>query len=66
MRGTIDMEQDEVTMKRMQNEEELTQVASLIQPLPDNVIPSEEFMRRTRMRLLKLKGKSESSRQQAA
>jgi hypothetical protein len=41
------MEQDEVTMKR--NEDQ-----------------AEEFMRRTRMRLLKLEGKSQTSGQQAA
>ena len=60
------MEQDEVTMKRNEDQAELTEVASMIRPLPDNVIPSEEFMRRTRMRLLKLEGKSQTSGQQAA
>ena len=60
------MEQDELTMKRIENQEELTQVASMIRPLPDNVIPSDEFLRRTRMRLLKLEGKAQASGRQAA
>lgn len=59
------MEQDDVTKKREENQE-LTEVASMIRPLPDNVIPSDEFLRRTRMRLLNLEGKSKSSGQQAA
>ncbi len=62
----FDTEQDEVTMKRNENQAELTQVASLIRPLPDNVIPSDEFLRRTRMRLLKLEGKVRPSTRQAA
>jgi hypothetical protein len=46
--------------------EGLSQVASLIHPLPENVVPSDEFLRRTRMRLLKLNAKPASSGQQAA
>ena len=60
------MEQDEVTMKREQVKAELTEVASMIRPLPDNVVPSEEFLRRTRMRLLRLEGKRQTPGQQAA
>ncbi len=60
------MERDEVTAKREEKETELTEVASLIRPLPDNVIPSDEFLRRTRMRLLKLESKPQSSGQAAA
>jgi hypothetical protein len=43
----------------------LTEVASLIRPLPDNVTPSEEFMRRMRIRLLKLEAKPSVGRQAA-
>lgn len=60
------MERDEVTAKREEKERELTEVASLIRPLPENVIPSDEFLRRTRMRLLKLESKPQSSGQAAA
>ena len=60
------MEQDEVTMKREERQDDLTQVASMIRPLPDNVIPSEEFLRRTRLRLLRLDGKTRSTGRQAA
>lgn len=60
------MDRDEVTAKRKEMEKDLTEVASLIRPLPDNVIPSDEFMRRTRMRLLKLESKPQSSGQAAA
>jgi hypothetical protein len=60
-------QQDEFTMKRNDVEAALTQVASLIRPLPANVVPSEEFMRRTRLRLLKLDGTDRrTSSQQAA
>jgi hypothetical protein len=60
------MDQDEVTMKREETQAELTEVASMIRPLPENVIPSDEFLRRTRMRLLNLEGKRKSSGRQAA
>lgn len=60
------MEQDEVRMKREERQDDLTQVASMIRPLPDNVIPSEEFLRRTRLRLLRLDGKTRSTGRQAA
>lgn len=60
------MDRDEVTARRKEQEKDLTEVASLIRPLPDNVIPSDEFMRRTRLRLLKLKAEPQSSGQAAA
>jgi len=60
------MDRDEVNAKRDENEADLTEVASMIRPLPENVIPSEEFMLRMRMRLLKLETKPRSSGQQAA
>jgi hypothetical protein len=60
-------QQDEITMKRTENQGELTEVASMIRPLPDNVVPSDEFLRRMRLRLLRLEGKtSQSSGNQAA
>jgi len=48
------------------NPNSLRQVASLIRPLPENVVPSEEFLRRTRVRLLKLEGGHAAGGQQAA
>ena len=62
----IEMDRDEVTTRRKEQEKDLTEVASLIRPLPENVIPSDEFMRRTRLRLLKLDAKSGASGRQAA
>jgi hypothetical protein len=38
-----------------QSGKELSRVASLIRPLPDNVVPSDEFLRRMRLRILKLR-----------
>jgi hypothetical protein len=43
----------------------LAQVASLIRPLPENVVPSDEFLRRTRVRLLKLRRKPTGGQQAA-
>ena len=59
------MENDNV-MANLKDQDALSQVASLIRPLPDNVVPSDEFLRRTRVRLLKLDAKPASSGQQAA
>ena len=44
----------------------LNEVASRIKPLPDNVTPSEEFLRRMRLRLLKLEAKPSTSGRQAS
>ena len=60
------MERDEITAIHQEDEKELKEVASMIRPLPDNVTPSEEFMRRMRMRLLKLESRPNLSGQQAA
>lgn len=49
-----------------ETEDTLAEVASLIQPLPDNVIPSDEFLKRTRKRLLQLQGKRKPADQPAA
>ena len=59
------MDNDNVMANR-KDQDALSQVASLIRPLPDNVVPSDEFLRRTRVRLLKLDAKPASSGQQAA
>lgn len=58
------MDMNEETADR--NPNSLQQVASLIRPLPENVVPSEEFLRRTRVRLLKLEGAPAAGGQQAA
>lgn len=60
------MDRDEVTARRMEKETALQEVASMIRPLPDNVTPSEEFLRRMRLRLLKLEANPRSSGQRAA
>jgi hypothetical protein len=60
------MENDDATKDRTDEEQGLFQVASLIRPLPENVLPSDEFLRRTRVRLLKLDARSASAGQQAA
>ena len=44
---------------------ELRQLASLIRPLPEEVAPSDEFLRRMRGRLLRLTAPA-SSRERAA
>jgi hypothetical protein len=61
----MEMDNDNVMANR-KDQDALSQVASLIRPLPDNVVPSDEFLRRTRVRLLKLDAKPASSGQQAA
>jgi hypothetical protein len=60
------MERDNITAIRNEDETELKEVASMIRPLPENVTPSEEFLRRMRLRLLKLEGRAATTDQQAA
>jgi hypothetical protein len=60
------MDQEESTVERIDDQEELARIASLIRPLPENVVPSDEFVRRMRMRILKLEGKSRRSNREAA
>jgi hypothetical protein len=60
------MERDEITAIHGEDETVLKEVASMIRPLPDNVTPSEEFMRRMRTRLLKLEDRPRTTGQQAA
>jgi hypothetical protein len=59
------MEKASVTVTS-RKDEALAQVASRIRPLPENVTPSDEFLRRTRLRLLKLEPSRKSAAQQAA
>ena len=60
------MDREKVMATTKKQEEPLVEVASLIRPLPENVTPSDEFLRRTRLRLLKLKGDPSTSGRQAA
>jgi hypothetical protein len=60
------MDRDNITAIRNEDETELKEVASMIRPLPENVTPSEEFLRRMRLRLLKLEGREATTDQQAA
>jgi hypothetical protein len=48
------MELENLASRRTENEEALVQVKAWIQPLPQDVEPSPEFLRRTRLQLLKL------------
>jgi hypothetical protein len=48
------MELENLANRRAENEEAVTQVKLWIQPLPQDVEPSPEFLRRTRLQLLKL------------
>jgi len=52
---------------RETKEQDLEQVAAQIQPLPDNVVPSEQFLAQMRLRLLRLsaQGKRPTPRQAA-
>jgi hypothetical protein len=45
---------------------ELDSVAASIRPLPEEVMPSEEFLTRTRLRLLELDRKAGNDSRQAA
>lgn len=46
-------------------EPELVAVAELITPLPPEIVPSEEFVKRTRLQLLQLPNETGSSRKAA-
>jgi hypothetical protein len=48
------MELENLANRRAENEEAIIQVKAWIQPLPQDVEPSPEFLRRTRLQLLKL------------
>ncbi|HLF72005.1 MAG TPA: hypothetical protein VI759_07630 [Dehalococcoidia bacterium] len=49
------MEIKDFSSRLVARNEALDTVAAKIQPLPKNVVPSEEFLARMRMRLLKLR-----------
>ena len=66
MTREMEMDKEHAEAGTNKDEEALSHVASLIRPLPENVTPSEEFLRRTRLRLLKLEAKDRSTGQQAA
>jgi hypothetical protein len=48
------MELENLASRRAENEEALVQVRAWIQPLPQDVEPSPDFLQRTRLQLLKL------------
>ena len=48
------MELENLAIRRTENEEALVQVKAWIQPLPQDVEPSPDFLQRTRLQLLKL------------
>ena len=61
------MELEDLAKRRSENEEALLEVKAWIRPLPQDVEPSPEFLRRTRLQLLKLPAEPETSaRRQAA
>ena len=49
------MELENLANRRADNDEALIQVKAWIQPLPQDVEPSPEFLQRTRLQLLKLR-----------
>jgi hypothetical protein len=48
------MELENLAIRRTKNEEAVIQAKLWIQPLPQDVEPSPEFLRRTRLQLLEL------------
>jgi hypothetical protein len=61
------MELENLANRRAENDEALVQVKAWIRPLPEEVEPSPEFLRRTRLQLLKLPRQApDRSEQQAA
>ena len=60
------MELENLTSHRAENEATVTQLKEWIRPLPEDVEPSQEFLRRTRLQLLKLQRPRGRSQQQAA
>jgi hypothetical protein len=60
------MELENLTTRRVENEEGVIQLKAWIRPLPEDVEPSKEFLRRTRLQLLRLERPAGRSQQQAA
>ena len=61
----MDLE-DDVIQTFPELEAELAAVAELIKPLPPEIRPSQEFMERTRLQLLKLPNETGTSSRKAA
>jgi hypothetical protein len=60
------MEPGDVPARKDAAPDALLEVASKIQPLPADVKPSEEFLKRTRLQILQLPGNQRSSARRAA
>lgn len=60
------MELENLATRRTENEESLLEVTAWIRPLPQEVEPSPEFLRRTRLQLLKLPNESATPSQRQA
>jgi len=60
------MELENLSNRRAENEAAVIQMKEWIRPLPEDVEPSQEFLRRTRLQLLKLPRPGSRSQQQAA
>jgi len=60
------MEDTKITKMPITDSPEFARVAELIRPLPDEIGPSVEFLRRMRSDLLKLRGVERGSARQAA
>ena len=57
--------EDKVIQTQPNLEPELVAVAELIKPLPPEIVPSQEFVERTRLQLLQLPNETGSSRKAA-
>ena len=57
--------EDKVIQTHPNLEPELVAVAELIKPLPPEIVPSQEFVERTRLQLLQLPNETGSSRKAA-
>ena len=57
--------EDNVIQTQPDLEPELVAVAELIKPLPPEIVPSQEFVERTRLQLLQLPNETGSSRKAA-
>jgi hypothetical protein len=66
MKERNQMEPGDLLARKDAVSEALLEVASKIQPLPADVKPSDEFLKRTRLRILQLPGNPRSSARRAA
>jgi hypothetical protein len=60
------MELENLANRRIENDDAIALAKAWIQPLPEDVEPSQEFLRRTRLQLLKLPRPEPSRSQQQA